>query len=170
MAMPGNGRTLETGSMKSNRKLRDGETLFTWLLLLFSLFVLINAYLISGFSSISSPGMFPMVSASIMVLTTIILLIGNRKAEKPKTKTFWQESRQAAKDVFTPVFLIYTTIIIIYMIVIQPLHFLPSSFGFLLLSMIFLKGSTPIKSLIISAATLGGIYFIFHSLFRVVLP
>lgn len=57
-----------------------------------------------------------------------------------------------------------------YMILIETIHFLPSSFAFLLASMIYLKGSTIIKSLIISILTLACIYFVFEYFFRVVLP
>jgi putative tricarboxylic transport membrane protein len=158
------------GSMKEPHKLHAGENLFSWVLLAFSIFVLVLAYRISGFSSISSPGMFPMVAASVMVIFIALVLIGNRKAEKSNTDGLKNELRLAATEIFTPQFLIYTAIIIAYMLVIQPLHFLPSSFAFLLISMIYLKGSTPLKSLLISAATLGGIYLIFHYLFLVVLP
>lgn len=105
-----------------------------------------------------------------MVISIVLLLIGNRKAEKPDAETLKEELSRAAGDVFNKVFLIYTGIIIIYMIAIQPFHFLVSSFGFLLVSMIYLKGSAPLKSLIISVVTLGAIYFLFHFLFRVVLP
>ena len=156
--------------MKETHKLHAGENLFSWALLAFSIFVLILAYRISGFSSISSPGMFPMVAASVMVISIAMVLLGNRKAEKPHTGGLKTELRLAATEIFTPQFLIYTAIIIVYMLIIQPLHFLPSSFAFLLTSMIYLKGSTPVKSLLISAATLGGIYLIFHYLFLVVLP
>jgi len=156
--------------MKTSRKLHAGENAFAWGLLAFSLFLLVCAYLISGFASVSSPGTFPMIAAAVMVISLALLLLGNRKAEKPETDGLKDELRQAARQIFTPVFLIYTAIVIAYMLIIQPLHFLPSSFAFLLASMIYLKGSTPVKSLIISAATLGGIYLIFHYLFRVVLP
>lgn len=161
---------MSTKAMKKTRKLQDGEGVFTWFLLLISLFVLITAYTISGFSSISSPGTFPMVSGSVMVLTIIILLVGNRKAEKPEVETVKEELRRAGANIFTPVFLIYTVVIIAYMVLIQPLHFLPSSFAFLLISMIYLKGSTPLKSAVISVVTLAVVYFLFHFLFRVVLP
>jgi putative tricarboxylic transport membrane protein len=163
------GATLEE-PMEKKRKLQDGEGIFTWLLLFFSLFVLITAYTISGFSSISSPGTFPMFSGSVMVVTIIFLLVNNRKAEKPEADSIKEELRRAGTNVFTPVFLIYTAIIFIYMVVIQPLHFIPSSFAFLLISIIYLKGSTPLKATIISVITLAGIYFLFHFLFRVVLP
>lgn len=156
--------------MKAIRKLHAGENAFTWGLLAFSLFLLVCAYLISGFKSVSSPGTFPMIAAAVLVISLVLVLRGNRKAEKPETDGLKDELRQAARQIFTPVFLIYTGIVIVYMLIIQPLHFLPSSFIFLLASMIYLKGSTPVKSLLISAATLGAIYLVFHYLFRVVLP
>ena len=45
------------------------------LLMALSLFVLIQAYLISGFSSISSAGTFPMVAAAIMVVAMALTLL-----------------------------------------------------------------------------------------------
>ena len=156
--------------MKEYRKLRAGENFFAWLMMAFSLFVLIQAYLISGFSSISSAGTFPMVAAAIMVVAMALILMNNRKLETPDTDGFKDELQRAAKKVLPKVFLVYTGVIIAYMILIQPLHFLPSSFAFLLVSMIYLKGSTLIKSLIISTLTLACIFIVFQYFFRVVLP
>jgi putative tricarboxylic transport membrane protein len=156
--------------MKEIRKLRAGENLFAWLMMAFSLFVLVQAYLISGFSSISSAGTFPMGAAAIMVVAMALILVTNRKLEKPDADGLKDELQQAVKQVLPKVFLVYTGVIIGYMILIQPLHFLPSSFAFLLVSMIYLKGSTAIKSLIISTLTLACIYIVFQYFFRVVLP
>ncbi len=156
--------------MKEIRKLRAGENAFAWLMMALSLFVLIQAYLISGFSSISSAGTFPMVAAAIMVVAMAMILLNNRKLARPDADGFKDELRRAAKQVLPKVFLVYTGIIIGYMLLIQPLHFLPSSFAFLLVSMIYLKGSTVIKSLIISTLTLACIYIVFQYFFRVVLP
>ena len=139
-------------------------------MLAFSLFVLFLAYRISGFSSISSPGTVPMGAASVMVLSMISVLVENRKMKKPDVAGPADELRRAAKEVLSEVFLVYTAVIIVYTILIGPVHFLPSSFMFLFVSMIYLKGSTFFKSLIISAVSLGGIYFIFQYVFRVVLP
>ena len=157
-------------AMKEIRKLRAGENLFAWLMMALSLFVLIQAYLISGFSSISSAGTFPMVAATIMVVAMAMVLLNNRKLARSDTDGLKDELRRAAKQVLPKVFLVYTGIIIGYMLLIQPLHFLPSSFAFLLVSMIYLKGSTVIKSLIISTLTLACIYIVFQYFFRVVLP
>ncbi len=156
--------------MQTDPQLRVGESLFTWLLLGFSLFVLALAYRISGFSSISSPGMFPMLAAAVMVVSIGMVLAGNRKKRKPDAAGLLKELNQAYHEIFPPVFLIYTAIIVGYMIILQPLHFLPSSFAFLLISMIYLKGANPLKSLLISGVILGIIYAVFHYLFLVVLP
>jgi len=164
------GRPSTSNAMKEIRKLRAGENLFAWLMMALSLFVLIQAYLISGFSSISSAGTFPMVAAAIMVVAMALILVNNRKLAKPDADGLKDELRRAAKQVLPKIFLVYTGIIIGYMILIQPLHFLPSSFAFLLVSMIYLKGSTVIKSLIISTLTLACIYIVFQYFFRVVLP
>ena len=164
------GGPLILNTMKENRKLRAGENIFAWLMMAFSLFVLIQAYLISGFSSISSPGTFPMGAAAIMVLSMALVLLNNVKHEKPDADDLKDELQRAAKEVLPRGFLVYTGIIISYMILIQPLHFLPSSFAFLLISMIYLKGSTVLKSLIISTLLLACIFIVFQYFFRVVLP
>lgn len=156
--------------MKERRTLHLGETAFTWLMLAFSLFVLVQAYRISGFSSVSSPGMFPMLAAAAMVISLVLLLLDNRQAKKPDAHDLKDELWRAAQNIFLPEILIYSGIIVLYMILIEPLHFLPSSFLFLAGSMMYLKGSTPVKALFISVGTLGGIYLIFRTLFRVILP
>ena len=156
--------------MKTTRKLRPGENLFIYFLLAFSLFILIMAYLISGFSSVSSPGAFPMAAGLVMVISAILVLIGHRKLEKPDVENFADEMKLAVKNVFPKEFIIYAGIIIAYMVLIQPLHFLPSSFAFMVVSMLVLRGSGIVKSLLISAVTLACIYVIFQYFFRVIMP
>jgi putative tricarboxylic transport membrane protein len=156
--------------MKKERKLRAGENVFGWLLIALSLFLLVQAFLISGFSSISSSGTFPMVASAVMVGAMVSILFNNRKLKKPDTDGFKSELRLAVKRVLPAIFLVYMIIVIGYIILIKPLHFLPSSFLFLLGSIIYLKGSSAFKSLIISVITLGCIYIMFQYFFRVVLP
>jgi len=156
--------------MKKERKLRAGENVFGWLMVALSLFVLVQAFLISRFTSISSPGTFPMIASAVMVGATALILFNNRKLKKRNTDDFKDELRLAVKRVLPTVFLVYMIIIIGYIILIKPLHFLPSSFLFLLISMIYLKGGRVLKSLIISVITLGSIYIMFQYFFRVVLP
>ena len=156
--------------MKKIKKLRAGENAFGWLMMALSLFVLTMAYRISGFSAISSPGAFPMAAGAVMVISIGLVLVGNRKREKPDAATFADEMRVAARNVFPKIFLSYTGILIGYMIIIQPLHFLPSSFIFMVVSMLVLRGSGFVKALLISAGTLACIYVIFQFFFRVIMP
>src|SRR5210317_1296469 len=96
-------RPLTSNAMKKIRKLRAGENLFAWLMMALSLFVLIQAYLISGFSSISSAGTFPMVAAAIMVVAMVLILLNNRKLAKPDADGLKDELHQAARQVLPKV-------------------------------------------------------------------
>ena len=156
--------------MEKERKLRAGENFFAWILLLFSLFVLLQAYFISGFSSISSAGTFPMAASAVMVVSSCLILLKNRRLEKPENRNLRGELAQAVKAVLPYKFLIYTVIVVAYVTLLQPLHFLPSSFAFLVISIVYLKGTTVPKALIISISILVFIYILFQYVFRVVLP
>ncbi|RJQ50569.1 MAG: tripartite tricarboxylate transporter TctB family protein [Desulfobacteraceae bacterium] len=156
--------------MKNQKTLQHGERFFAWVLLALSLLVLLLSYRISGFKSVSSPGAFPMAAAAVMAAAMVSIVIGNRKVKKPTSEGLKEELRLAARDIFFPTFLIYTGIIVAYMVLIEPLQFVPGSFAFLAVSMVYLKGSSPLKSVIISAGTMALIYLIFSYLFRVVLP
>ncbi len=156
--------------MKKTRKLRAGESVFAWLMLALSLFTLFEAYLISGFKSVSSPGMFPMAAATVMVLSVATVILNNRKLDKPDTETAKEEFKQVLHEVFPKVFIIYVVIVAGYMLIFERLTFVPSSAAFLFASIFFLKGGGLVKSLLISAGSLAVIYVIFHTIFRVVLP
>ncbi len=149
--------------------LKAGETCFDLIILAVSIFLLIIAYRISGFA-ISAPGTFPLASTTVMVVSMVFVLWGNRKKEKENKEGFFCECRQAMREVFTRDFVVYTIMAIIYVALIMPFHFLPTSFVFLVLSIIYLKGSSPFKAVLISAVTLGNIYLVFLYFFKVMLP
>ena len=149
--------------------LKAGETYFDLVILAVSIFLLIIAYRISGFA-ISAPGTFPLASTTVMVVSMLFVLWGNRNKEKDNKEGFFSECRQALREVFTRDFVIYTVMAIIYVALIMPFHFLPTSFVFLVLSMIYLKGSSPLKAVLVSAVTLGFIYVVFLYFFKVMLP
>ncbi len=151
------------------KTLKAGEGYFDILLLVFSVALLIVAYNISGFA-ISAPGTFPLASTAVMALSMLAVLWGNRKKEKENKEGFAKECAQAIRDVFTRDFVVYTVICIIYVALIPPFHFLPTSFVFLTLSIIYLRGSSPLKAVLVSAVTLAFIYLIFLYFFKVLLP
>ena len=156
-------------SHKDAGKIRAGEYHFDLLILVASIVVLVLAYRISGFA-LSAAGTFPMAAGAVMVLSMVAVLYGNRKKERANQEGFASELRQAIREVFTKEFVVYTLLLLLYALSIEPLHFLPTSFVFLCLSIIFLKGSTPGKAVLIGAGTLACIYVVFLYFFKVLLP
>ena len=71
--------------MPDQNKRLPGELTFTALLLLGSLFLLAQAYGISGFESITSAGMFPMLSALVMVFTAAWVVMQTTRSKPVAT-------------------------------------------------------------------------------------
>ena len=152
-------------------KVEPGEKGFSILILLLSLFILIQAYFISGFSSITSPGVFPMVTGTVMVISSSIIVIKNVALKMVTRESLSQKIHYVFRTVFPKQIIVFSGIIILYMILLVPLHFLVSSFLFLIVSMVYFLGLKFAKSAIpLSAIVLFVIYVIFHYIFRIVLP
>ena len=66
--------------------------------------------------------------------------------------------------------ILFTALIVVYMLILQPLGFLVSTLLFLIAGFIFLGGAGPVKSIIIALVSVGAIYGVFHYLFQVILP
>ena len=146
-----------------------GELAFCALLLLLSLFLLWQAYGISGFESLTSAGMFPMLAAATMVVTGAVFS--------------WQSLRRGPADfsgqgnwqafvaqVTPPIWVGFTVAVCLYMLALPRLGFLGASFLFLLLSMRLLGSHRWLLNVGVSVATLAAIYGVFQTIFSVVLP
>ena len=155
--------------MEEKIKGRPGEPWFLWFLLAFSLFFLYQALRIPGLKSLSSSGAFPIFICSILALSTIRVMLKNRKKYSPSTSGLKEEMRAVRNFVFPQTIVIYIGILVLYMLLLQPLHFIGSAFVFLVISMIFLKGTTFRRVFLIAAGTIAGIYLIFQTLFKVIL-
>ncbi len=156
--------------MKKIRRLRTGENTFVWLMLIISIAILVLAYQISGIS-LCAPGTFPFAAAAMMVLTLVLVLVENRKLKKPSgIKGLFDELKKATNRMMPRLIVLYVVIIFAYTIAIKPLHFFPSSFIFLLISTIYLKGTTWKKAIFITSGALVAIYLIFQFVFQVTLP
>ncbi len=156
--------------MKSARKLHPGELSISILLLVFSLFVLYQAYMISGFSGISSAGAFPLGAATIMALCMLKLVIDNvlisRRTPAEEKHPAWV----VIGELLPRRIVLFALLIVVYMVLLQPLGFVISTFLFLCCGFIYLRGSGPVRSVLIAAGSVAAIYGIFHFLFQVVLP
>ena len=153
--------------MPTETPYRPGERIFIWLLLAFGVFVLITALTIPHLENLSSSGVFPIFAGSILILTMVHVLWHNRK--RYAASTLREECTQVPSFVLPITVVGYAGILLLYIVTTAPLHFIPSSFAFLVISFIFLKAASPVRSVIIAVGTLAGIYGLFRTIFKVIL-
>lgn len=150
--------------MQQTRRRQPGETVFGYLILVVSLLILHQSYAISGFSSVSSAGVFPMIASFAMAVSAAAIILKNRTLTAPDPDlSFLRRVAPSAVVVFT-------LLICAYMLTLEPLGFLLSSFLFLFISMLYLERRNPLLLAGISALSLGIIYVVFRTVFSVVLP
>lgn len=156
--------------MPPPRYRRVGELSFTVLLVVFSLFMLWQAYSISKFESITSAGAFPMFATAVMVITGL-LIVGQTARAKPAPSSEGETQLQQFVRQITPAVLVgFTLSIAVYMALLDVLGFLMASYLFLVVSMWILGSRRMMLNLVVSALSLAGIYVIFQTAFSVVLP
>lgn len=146
-----------------------GELTFHGLLLLGSLFLLWQAYGISGFDSITSAGMFPMLSAAVMVGTAAVSL---RQALKARLERSTGESlpAQFIRQISPAVFVSLSLAVAAFMLLLPRLGFVISAYVFLVVSMRLLGSKRWWFNAALSALTLLLVHVIFQQVFSVVLP
>lgn len=153
--------------MSSARARQPGELIFVVLLVVFSLLAAWQAWTIAGFSSPSSPGVFPMFASAAMVISGLFVLAGTAH-KKPTVERAGPAEMLAS---VTPLRLIFfSAMIVAYMLALEPAGFLISSFVFLFASIAYLHRGHILLTLVVSAASLAVIYVIFRHVFAVVLP
>jgi hypothetical protein len=152
--------------MGSGRRRLPGEAGFLALLLGFALFVLYQAYLISGFASPSSPGLFPMLAGLVMVVAAATALLRSLALPPPEERGVAAVTRR----VVPPSVVVYAAMIVAFMLALEPLGFVVSSFLFLLASFLYLHRKSVLLALLLSAGAVAAILVVFRYVFQVVLP
>jgi len=146
---------------------RPGERMLLWFLLAFSAFTLITAMKTLKFENLSASGVFPVFIALVMIGSTLTVLWKNRA--RYAAFRVVEECRGVAPFVFPRTVGLYTGILILYILLLEPLHFWPSAFLFLVGSFLFLKGAGWIRSIIIAIGVLVAVYGLFQYIFTVIL-
>ncbi|MBM3336332.1 MAG: tripartite tricarboxylate transporter TctB family protein [Betaproteobacteria bacterium] len=145
---------------------KPGEVTFTVLMLVGSAFLLWQSFGISGFQSWSSAGMFPMLAAATLLVTgllTVRHLLRRPAAPDSGARAFFAQ--------IAPLQLLGGVgAVAAYMLMLQPLGFLPSSLLFLFLSMRLFGSERWGLNLSVSVASLAAIHLVFSTVFSVVLP
>lgn len=159
----------EGGSLPMEDKItqRPGERILMWFLLAFSISILILAFRIPHLENLSSSGAFPIFVASVLIGSSLRILWKNR--EQYAALKLGEEFKQTGPFVFPKIVTTYTAVLILYILLLYPLHFWVSSALFLIGSFILLKGAKVWQSLIIAAATLVAVYLVFQYVFKVIL-
>lgn len=147
-----------------------GELAFTVLLLLGSLFLLYQAYGISGFESITSAGMFPMLSALVMAITAFLAILGVSKAPAEPLVAGENLRQSFVRRITPPVFVLFALAVVGFMLLLNKLGFVASAYLFLVVSMRLLGSVRWLFNLMLSAISLGVVYLIFQTIFSVILP
>lgn len=146
---------------------RRGERGFSLLLLVFSVTAFWQSYAISGFSGLSTAGVFPMLASATMMVSAACILLQNVR-QSPSTSG---SSNDGFMQSILPLpVVIMMALITGYLFAMPALGFLLSSAAFLFLSFSYLWRKSLLTSLLITAVSVASVYFIFRKVFQVVLP
>jgi putative tricarboxylic transport membrane protein len=144
---------------ESHQKAR-GEDLFGMVVLVVSVLLFWQSYEIAGFSSLSSPGAFPLAASATMVFVSVIVVIGNAR----------RRGQLSAEPILPGTIALFTVLVIAYAVALVPVGFTLASLLFLTLGMKMLSRRGWGYCLLVSVCSLVVIYVIFRILFQVVLP
>lgn len=142
---------------------RPGELVFAGVLAAASLFLLWEAYGISGFRALSSPGSVPMATTAVMVITSLIVLV--RTARLPKVG-----GESVSHDILPVSVILLALMLVAYGVLLRPLGFLPTSALFLIVAIKFLSRRSWAFTLSVSVGSLVLIWIIFRLVFTVLMP
>ncbi|MDR7149780.1 putative tricarboxylic transport membrane protein [Hydrogenophaga palleronii] len=156
--------------MHLQRSRLPGQIAFTVMLLMFSVFMLWTAYGISGFESLTSAGSFPMLATAVMVITGLVNVMQALRETPSPAQEGESLPRQFMRQLTPGVLIGFTLAIVAYMLALEWVGFLLSSYVFLVISMWLLGSRRIVLNLVVSALSLGAIYMIFQTVFSVVLP
>lgn len=155
--------------MHSRRPTQQGETGFALLLLVFSVTAFWQSYEISGFSGLSTPGVFPMLASASMVVAATFILV--QSIQRQTGKDLPTEPVQGFVQSVLPLrLLIVVALITAYVLAMPALGFLLASGAFLFLTFSYLWRKSVLVSLVLTVVSLVSVYLIFRKLFQVVLP
>ena len=147
-----------------------GELVFACLMLLLSAFLLWTAVGISGFKSYTSAGSYPMAAAATMLVCALIVAVRAARAEDEPRPGAETVTGAFFRRIAPPVVLTTTAAIFVYMLTLEWLGFIVSSYLFLVVAMRLLGGKRLGLNLLVSGLALAVIYVVFDTAFSVVLP
>ena len=156
--------------MDRSHKRRAGELAFAAVLAGFSAAALWQAFLISGFSGLTEPGVFPMLAAGAMLVSALFIVRDTWCKEAGEAGSGTGPLARFIRGVTPPRFIAMLAIVTAYLAVMPWLGFVIASGLFLFVSFVFLWRKSLIASLLLALVSLAGVYLVFRVIFQVVLP
>ena len=155
--------------MSAQRSRRPGERAFALLIGVFSALALWQAYEISGFTGLSTAGVFPMLAAAAMLVAALVVI--RDTVARPKAGQRLPETADGQRRTVLPVRLIVVIgLVVLYVMVMPYVGFMVASAGFLFAVFSYLWRRRLPVTVLLTTVTLASIYVVFRILFQVVLP
>lgn len=156
--------------MHIKRRRLPGEFVFALLLIVLSVVLIWQSYKISGFSSFTSAGAYPLVTTTVMLVSAIVILY--QTLHTPRTESEGGESvaMQFFKALTPATIVKFTLAILAYMLLLEWLGFLLCSYLFLVIGMWLLGSKRFGLNMLLSALSLGLIHVVFQTIFSVAVP
>lgn len=156
--------------MSKQETMLVGERTFYALLLVLTLGIGYLAYDISGFSSLNSPGAFPIGASAIMLLSAVLLIVEMLAKTAPQTQGWLDAASQFLKAHFPLTTLVFLGLAVAYLAAMQFVSFYICTFVFLVLSIVYLRRGRVVSAVAVAALLLAIIYVLFSLVFSVYLP
>lgn len=148
-------------------KQKTGELYFLMILfLLFSVFF-IDALKYEGVieGRINGSGIVPQFISVVVLIMILMLFIKTLKNNDKKIKI-----AEILKFLFCREVIIIIMMIILYAVLIEKLHFVPTTMFFLFFTMLFLDKTRIGNKFVVSTCTIASIFVIFRYIFNIILP
>ena len=142
---------------------RPGELGFAVFLTLASLFLLYNAYGISGFKALSSPGSVPMATTLVMAVSAFIVTLRTSRLSKVAHETL-------SKDILPVMVILFIGFLVIFGLLLKPLGFVLTAALFLTVAIKVLARRGWGYTLTVAFGSLVVIWIVFRVVFTVLLP
>ncbi|MDR0441310.1 MAG: tripartite tricarboxylate transporter TctB family protein [Candidatus Accumulibacter sp.] len=151
-----------TGEKKICKPRAPGEIGFYVVMLLFSLTALYLSYRISGLSSWCSAGSLPLGTSLAMSSCSLVIIFRELGRPTPEQSLF---------DAMFPVrHVVFIAVLVAYMFLLEPLGFIASSFLYLTAASLVLGERRYAHMIVANTVSLAAVYFVFRTVFSVVLP
>lgn len=142
-----------------------GELVFNGIMVLVSMFLVYQAYRISGIGELSSPGFFPLMASFVMLASSLFTFWATLHTRGPSHSYESFMERILPKNI-----LIILASILVFVLCLDTLGFIVAAFLFLFFTFTVFYRKGWFISLLLSIVALTVVFVVFRMVFLVVLP